>query len=237
MDEDIPPIPEDFFSKASVEIALISACSLPISASLELELCPLSSPSCPGSPLQEAICPENDCPDPLKRLPKRKQSKCPLSHFTRKAGRPPKTEYFIAMLVRGLKKAIKRAEEGGQGPCCGLFEVLGNSGKWQRFQRQVEPLLRYIDTASLGSRSTKGSISFSKQCLRSFYDSPYVRIAHFYFIDLVFSASPDLLVAALKIQCCEGIHSEACERLWGRLRDYATWWMLKEVGLDPFREI
>ena len=238
MEEDIPPIPDDFFSKASVEIALMSASYVPISASLELDPCPLPSLPCPSSPSSPSPAPLYPA-DLSDHLPRRNFRRCPLSHFTRKTGRRPKQEYFIAMLVRGLRKAIRRTAKGGDcGPCCGLFAVLRDeertAWKWQRFQHKVRPLLGFIDTECL---ATEAHPSFNKQYIRHFYDSPYVRVAHFYFIDLIFSASPDLLATALKIHCCEGAHSETCERLWERLRDYADWWMLKEVGLDPFREI
>ena len=245
MDHGVLGATKGLFSRSLEETASVPASTDSSSSSFALDDTTLSpdksSPSSSESTISKQISMKyvgkQYQSDPF---PRRCLRRCPLTAFKGKTGRAPKHEYFVAMVIRGLKKAIKKAGDIlTNRPCCGIFSLLKDkekAEKWQQFYRKVTTFHRYIDVKALCTTVSCTQPSFNKQFIRRFYDSPYVRVAHLYFIDMIFSASPEELAAAWKISCCEGGHSEACIHLWQQLRDYAAFWMIKEVGLDPYLE-
>lgn len=245
MDNDVPENAKGLFSRSLEEKASIPDSTDSTSSSFALDDATLSpdqsSPFSSDYSFSRQISMEYEGKqyqsDPF---PRRCLRRCPLAAFKGKTGRAPKHEYFVAMLIRGLKKAIKKAGDIlTNRPCCGIFSLLKDKEKavkWQQFYRKIAPFYRYIEVKTLCATVSGAQPSFNKQFIRSFYDSPYVRVAHFYFINMIFSANPEELAAAWKINCCEGGHSEECVQLWQQLSDYAAFWMIKEVGLDPYLE-
>ena len=179
-----------------------------------------------------------------------KKGECPLLWFRNKKGMAPKHEYFMAMLIRAMKKGIRSFSTGRDYPSGGVFTVMKNNkraeAKWAEFHRELGP---YRDLLLPASRTEAGPAtdgktkrnpetaifsSFNKAYIQHFYDNAWIRIAHYYFTEAIFEASPKTLSAAMKISCCAGDHSGKCERLWAHLKHYAQTKVIEEVGLLPF---
>ena len=148
------------------------------------------------------------------------------------------------MMIRGLKKAIKVAiRHPTVVPKSGLLRMTEGSvqteERWQEFVRVVGGMEEFVEEyarTEIGGKSTEtgGFSSFNKRFVRHFYESPYVRVAHFYFSEWLFSGEPRLLCLALKLSCCDGEHSSSCLHKWQALKHYVTSTVLTEVNLLPF---
>jgi hypothetical protein len=176
---------------------------------------------------------------------------CPLPHFLTIKGAAPKHEYFVAMLIRSFRKATRSATRCGKHcPQGGLFNVLRLNKaallKWSEFVSQMEHLSLHIEhivrnEACLNpderNRENGGESmfkSFNKQFIHNFFDSPYVRIAFYYYSEFLFAVGPAELCSALKYKCCDGDHTSECSGLWALLKEYTQDSMMKEIDLDPF---
>jgi hypothetical protein len=178
--------------------------------------------------------------------------KVPKTSSSSKPAKPPKHEYYLAMLIRACKKAVRIATSCNSTiPSGGLFKHLHKNPeatrKWANFEAYVlqHPELAPVAETKSGPATDGKSkrpteedsefSSFNKKYIQHHFSSEAVRTAHYYFTEMVFEGNCDQLCESMKFKCHQrGTHTKECEKKWRELKTYTQDGMIREVGWEPF---
>lgn len=190
-------------------------------------------------------------PAPLKRRGI-KRGNNPLPTFASKSSKPPKHEYYLAMIIRALKKGVRVANSSGNTiPSSGVFKHLSKNPKaerkWAVFGDYVvqHPELKPAAKTEAGpntdgksKRSAEADSefpSFNKKYIQHHFSSRAVRTAHYYITEVMFEGSCEQRCERMRFRCHQGgMHTEECEMKWKDLKTYTQDGMVREVGWEPF---
>jgi hypothetical protein len=178
--------------------------------------------------------------------------KVPKTFKSSKIPKPPKHEYYLAMIIRACKKAVRIANACSSTiPSGGLFKHLYKNPeavrKWANFEEYVlkhPELVPVAETKSGPATDGKSKrpteedsefSSFNKKYIQHHFSSEAVRTAHYYFTEMVFEGNCDQLCESMKFKCHQrGTHTKECEKKWRELKTYTQDGMIREVGWEPF---
>ena len=184
----------------------------------------------------------------------------PLVSFVKapKAAKPsktlkhPKHEYYLAMMIRACKKAVRIAYSCNSTiPSGGLFKHLYKNPeavrKWANFEEYVlqHPELMPVAKTEAGPATDGKSKrlteedsefhSFNKKYIQHHFTQEAVRTAHYYCTEMIFEGNCDQLCESMKFKChLRGTHTKECEKKWRGLKTYTQGGMIREVGWEPF---
>lgn len=160
----------------------------------------------------------------------------------------PKKEYFRCQHIRALKKSIRQIRTG-KIPGASIHKVIRSKAShmhtWDEMKnfylRNKEELDRLAETTSGPmtdgrSRREEGSVdvnaakSYNDSFISYFFSFDSIRIYNGLFTDLVYDCTPEeICIKMKKTRCCKGPHTEECEGVWRKVRDYAKKGMWKEL--------
>lgn len=160
----------------------------------------------------------------------------------------PKKEYFRCQHVRALKKSIRQIRTG-KIPGASIHKVNRSKASqmhtWDEMKnyylRNKEELDTLAETTSGPmtdgrSRREEGSVnvnaarSYNDNFISYFFSFDSIRIYNGLFADLVYDCTPEEICTKMKkTRCCKGPHTEECEGIWRKVRDYAKKGMWKEL--------